>query len=57
MAEHAHPTLTTVHQPIYQIGRRVCELLIRKIRNEPLETTQVILKPSLIIRRSTGPVL
>jgi LacI family transcriptional regulator len=57
MAEHAHPTLTTVHQPIYQIGRRVCELLIRKIRNEPLETTQVILKPSLIIRLSTGPVL
>ena len=56
MAEHAHPTLTTVHQPIYQIGRRVCELLIRMIRNEPLEETQVILKPTLIVRRSTGPV-
>ncbi len=56
MAEHTHPTLTTVHQPIYQIGRRVCELLIRTIRNEPIEETQVILKPSLIVRRSTGPL-
>jgi len=56
MAEHAHPTLTTVQQPIYQIGRRVCELLIRTIRNEPLDETQVILKPTLIVRRSTGPV-
>ena len=56
MAEHAHPTLTTVHQPIYQIGRQVCELLIRKIRKEPLETTRVILKPSLIVRRSTGSI-
>ena len=57
MAEHAHPTLTTVHQPIYQIGRRVCELLIRMIRNEPIEETQVILQPSLVVRRSTGPVV
>lgn len=56
MAEHAHPTLTTVHQPIYQIGRRVCELLIRLIRNELLDTTQVILQPSLVVRRSTGPL-
>lgn len=55
MAEHAHPTLTTVDQPIYQIGRRVCDLLIRMIRNEPPTETQVILKPRLIMRRSTGP--
>jgi LacI family transcriptional regulator len=29
MAEHSHPPLTTVHQPIYRIGKMVCEMLIR----------------------------
>jgi len=56
MAEHAHPTLTTVQQPIYQIGRRVCELLIRIVHNEQVDERQVILQPSLIVRRSTGPL-
>lgn len=55
MAEHAHPPLTTVDQPIYQIGRRVCELLIRKIRGNPNDEHQILLKPTLIVRRSTGP--
>jgi len=53
LAEHCHPPLTTVHQPIYQIGEMVCDMLIRQIRGEPLEQTQILLQPSLVIRQSS----
>ena len=54
MAEHSHPPLTTVHQPVYKIGRMVCEMLIKRIRGEFLEEEQIILMPSLVIRQSSG---
>jgi len=46
-----------VHQPIFQIGSMVCEMLIKIVRGEPLEEKQVLLKPSLIKRQSTGAPL
>jgi len=46
--------LTTVHQPVYQIGGMVCEMLIKIIRKEKEENQQVLLKPNLVIRQSTG---
>ncbi len=54
MAEHSHPPLTTVHQPIYQIGKTVCEKLIRLIHGEQLASRQVILEPKLMARQSCG---
>lgn len=54
MAEHSHPPLTTVHQPIYQIGGMACEMVIKLIRGEPLEDRHVLLKPELIVRQSSG---
>ncbi len=54
MAEHAHPPLTTVHQPIYQIGKMVCEMLIRLVQGETLSPSQVILEPKLVVRQSCG---
>jgi DNA-binding LacI/PurR family transcriptional regulator len=53
-AEHAHPPLTTVRQPIYQIGTMVCEMLIKTIKGEQLAELQIILKPSLVVRKSSG---
>lgn len=50
MAEHSHPPLTTVHQPVYKIGGMVTDMLIRRIQNETLEKEKIILKPSLMIR-------
>lgn len=57
MAEHSHPPLTTVHQPIYQIGKMVCEMLIRLIQGEEINPRQVILQPRLVIRQSCGASL
>lgn len=57
MAQHSHPPLTTLTQPIYQIGSLVCEMLIKLIREEEIEQNQIILKPELIIRQSSGMIL
>ncbi|MDF1520178.1 MAG: LacI family DNA-binding transcriptional regulator [Brevefilum sp.] len=54
MSEYSHPPLTTVHQPVYQIGSMVCEMLVKIIRDELSEHQQILLKPSLIERQSTG---
>jgi LacI family transcriptional regulator len=54
-AEHSHPTLTTVHQPVYDIGRQICEMLIRLIQEKALSTNgHVLLQPQLIVRESSG---
>jgi LacI family transcriptional regulator len=52
-AEYAHPPLTTLRQPIYDIGRQTCDMLINIIQDIPLSETQVVLDPELIIRKST----
>ena len=52
MSEYSYPPLTTVHQPVYQIGGMVCEMLIRQICEEIQDLQQVLLKPELIIRQS-----
>lgn len=54
MAEHSFPSLTTLHQPIYQIGGMVCEMLIKLIREEAIEKKHILLKPELIVRQSSG---
>ncbi len=53
-AQYSHPPLTTVHQPINRIGRMICEMLIQSIRGEDLAERHVLLRPSLVVRRSSG---
>lgn len=57
LAEHAHPALTTMRQPIYEIGRQVCRMLVQIIGGEPLsiQEYQVLFEPELVIRQSSGP--
>ena len=50
------PPLTTVNQPIRTMGERAVELLIRLIREQPVEQTHLTLATELIVRGSTGPV-
>jgi DNA-binding LacI/PurR family transcriptional regulator len=54
LAEHVHPSLTTVRQPIYEIGQRICDMLIRVLREGVLDERQVILRPQLVVRESCG---
>jgi DNA-binding LacI/PurR family transcriptional regulator len=53
-AEYAYPPLTTVHQPIYEIGQRLVKMLIGIIRGTPPPETQVLLPTQVIVRASSG---
>ena len=55
-AEHVHPGLTTVHQPIYQIGQQLARTLLDMIAGQPLEAPGILMRPELIIRGSSGHV-
>ncbi len=55
LAEHSQPPLTTLQQPTYLIGQRLCELLVKTIRGEASQTE--VFYPSLIIRNSCGPIV
>jgi LacI family transcriptional regulator len=48
------PPLTTVQQPIRQMGHRAVEILIQLVRGEPVETTHVTLPTRLVERRSAA---
>lgn len=56
LADYTHPSLTTVRQPLVEIGMRICGMLIRLLQGETLSENQVIIKPKLIIRESCGVV-
>lgn len=53
-AEYAYPPLTTVHQPIYEIGQRLVKMLIGIILGTPPPETQVLLPCKLMVRASSG---
>ena len=53
-AAHAHPPLTTIRQPIYEIGQRTCEMLIAIVHGRKPENEHVLLTPTLVIRESSG---
>ena len=54
-AEYSTPSLTTIHQPIYEIGQRLLEMLLHIIQEKPLEESQILLEPTLIVRESSKP--
>ena len=51
--EHTLPPITTLRQPVYEIARRLVQMLIQIISGEALEEMQVVLKPELVLREST----
>jgi LacI family transcriptional regulator len=56
--EHAaivSPALTTVRQPLAEMGRMAVSLLIRLLDNQRLEALNVELATRLVVRESTAP--
>jgi DNA-binding LacI/PurR family transcriptional regulator len=56
ISEIISPTLSTVAEPAYQIGRTSCDLLIKHIKKTNFTAQQVILSGELIVRESTARV-
>ena len=56
LAQATDPMLTTVRQPLAEMGRIAVSLLIRLLENRRLDALHVELATELVIRGSTGPV-
>jgi DNA-binding LacI/PurR family transcriptional regulator len=54
LAEYLNPPLTSVRQPITDIGREIVRLLLAQIRQEDYSDGGVLLRPRLVVRRSSG---
>jgi DNA-binding LacI/PurR family transcriptional regulator len=55
LARHAHPPLTTVYQPVREIGQMLYQLLQTLINDQPVDgLTGQLIKPVLRVRESTG---
>lgn len=57
MAATVTPSLTTVRQPMVQLGEAAVDLLVRRINGEPIDEPRIRLDTQLIIRESTGAVI
>jgi LacI family transcriptional regulator len=54
-ASIVYPKLTTVHQPLAQMGREAVAILLESMKNQAAEIRQVALETHLIIRDSCCP--
>jgi LacI family transcriptional regulator len=56
-AAYATPSLTTVRQPLREMGKRGAQVLLERIadREKPFPT-EIVMTPQLLVRESTGPV-
>lgn len=52
LARHLSPPLTTVRQPIEEIGRRMTELLLSQLRGDDSPASPVVLPTHLVVRAS-----
>lgn len=52
IARHTEPPLTSVHQPIEEMGAEMVRLLLAKLAGEDLDARQIVLGTSLVVRES-----
>ncbi|NRF94514.1 LacI family DNA-binding transcriptional regulator [Paenibacillus frigoriresistens] len=50
------PPLTTIGQPIQEIGRRAVDLLVQEIKGEKVLKQRVVLLPELVLRNSSTSI-
>jgi LacI family transcriptional regulator len=55
-AAYTLPRLTTINQPLAEIGRVATQSLLNRIHNTAAAKDEIVVEPKLVIRESTGPV-
>jgi DNA-binding LacI/PurR family transcriptional regulator len=54
-AAYSTPSLTTVRQPLFEMGQRGAQILLERIANrEAPYPAEIVMEPELVIRESTG---
>jgi DNA-binding LacI/PurR family transcriptional regulator len=55
-AAYSTPSLTTVRQPLAEMGKQGAQVLLERIANrEKQVANEIVVEPALVIRESTGP--
>jgi LacI family transcriptional regulator len=55
-AAYSTPSLTTVRQPLFEMGQRGAQILLERIGDRTREFPgEIVMAPELIVRESTGP--
>ena len=55
-AAYCTPSLTTVRQPLFEMGQRGAQILLDRIANrETVYPAEIVMEPELVVRESTGP--
>jgi DNA-binding LacI/PurR family transcriptional regulator len=52
-AIYAQPSLTTLDQPVYEIARKLMNMVLAEIIGTPVQERQITIEPTLRIRAST----
>ena len=56
-AAYATPSLTTVRQPLTEMGKRGAEVLLERIADKEKKfPAEIVMMPELVVRESTGPM-
>ncbi|MEM8931080.1 MAG: substrate-binding domain-containing protein, partial [Acidobacteriota bacterium] len=50
-----NPSLTTIRQPLREMGEAAARLLVERLTDDPPFPSVVTLETELVVRRSTGP--
>jgi len=54
VARYLRPPLTTLRQPVTEIGERLITMLVALCQGRPVEEPHILLRPKLIVRASSG---
>ena len=55
IASLSTPRLSTVRQPLYQLGKAAVSLLAERISDSTAKPRKIIIEPELVIRESCDP--
>jgi DNA-binding LacI/PurR family transcriptional regulator len=56
-AAYSTPSLTTIRQPLAEMGKRGAQVLLERIAQRDKEfPAEIVMQPELIVRESTGPI-
>jgi DNA-binding LacI/PurR family transcriptional regulator len=54
MAPYSNPSLTTVRQPLLEMGEIAARSLLSQIKNSDEYVAEILIEPEIVVRKSTG---